>query len=244
MTNHKDHEKLYEGAHKGDTWTLPEDFDQNPRGRAVEMVRSQFEGPVSVLDIGCGKAINTKWVADQGDGSTWMGIDVVSKEKIGLAVENDKTHTFLEGDFTNPEFRQENGLEGEKFDIITDQGATFVELDDTEVEAYLKLAHSLLKENGVFLVLTLLDKPQTVIFADGRKRVIRSIEDFQREPFSKYFEIEEEVKKNPFTYAGHTYLPEGIYEGIKNPLPAKVGDELQLHVASIPMWKKSNPEAK
>lgn len=244
MSQHKEHEKLYEGAHKGDTWTLPEDFDQNPRGRAVEMVRAHFEGPVSVLDIGCGKAINTKWVADQSDGSTWTGVDVVAKEKIGLKVENDATHQFVEGDFTNLEFRQSNGLEGEKFDIITDQGATFIELDDSEVEAYLKVVHSLLKEKGVFLVLTLIDKPQVVFFADGRKRVIRSVEDFQREPFSKYFEIEDAVKQNPFTYAGHTYLPEGLYPGIKNPLPAKVGDELQLQVASIPLWKKSTTEAK
>ncbi|HEY4514685.1 MAG TPA: class I SAM-dependent methyltransferase [Candidatus Paceibacterota bacterium] len=244
MSQHKDHEKLYEGAHKGDTWTLPEDFDLNPRGRAVEMVRSQFEGPVAILDIGCGKAINTKWVADQNDGSTWTGVDVVAKEKIGLKVEDDATHTFLEGDFTDPEFREKNKLVGEKFDIITDQGATFIELDDSQVEDYLKLAHSLLKEKGIFLVLTLLDKPQVVIFADGRKRVIRSIEDFQREPFSKYFEIEDAVKENPFAYAGHTYLPEGLYPGIKNPLPAKVGEELQLQVASIPMKKKTTVPAK
>lgn len=244
MSQHKDHEKLYEGAHRGDTWTLPEDFDLNPRGRAVEMVRSKFEGPVNVLDIGCGRAINTKWVAEQNDGSTWTGVDVISREKIGLKVENDATHTFLEGDFTDPEFRISHQLEGARFDMIVDQGATFIELDDSQVEDYLKVVHSLLKEKGVFLALTLIDKPQVVIFADGRRRVIRSIEDFQREPFSKYFEIEEAVKQNPFAYAGHTYLPEGIYEGIKNPLPAKMGDELQLHVAQIPLHKKSVPEVK
>lgn len=261
MEGNKNHEALYEGAHRGDTWTLPENFELNPRGRAVEMVRAQFEGPVSVLDIGCGKGINTAWIADQNDGSSWTGIDVVSKETIGLDIPDDAQHQFIEGDILSEEFQKKNEFENKKFDIIVDQGAVFVTMDDpSEVENYLKLASRLLNEKGIFLVLTVIGRPQVAIFPDGRKRVIRSAEDFQNEPFSTYFELEEGVKQNPFAYYGHSFLPEDQYknvdlttlspearklaEDLKNPLGAKMGDPVQLQIAQIPLRKKSSPLAK
>src|SRR3989344_6574602 len=148
MRKYEHHESLYKGAHRGDTWTLSENLNENPRMRAVQMVRSQFDGPISVLDIGCGKALNSKWIADHGDGSTWTGVDVLAKEKIGLEIEENQTHKFFEGNIDDPEFRKSNGLDGEKFDLIVDQGAVFVASDDSEIEQYLKLAHSLLKEKG------------------------------------------------------------------------------------------------
>ncbi len=240
MKEGKSYEDLYKGAHRGDTWTLPENSNLNPRLRAVEMVRSKFEGPVRILDIGCGKAINTKWIADNNDGSSWVGIDVISKEKMGLRVENDKNHRFIEGNIFSKDFRKTNNLEKEKFDIIVDQGTAFLEIDNpTDLDNYLKMTYNLLNNNGILIILSPIGKPQVVIFPDGRKRVFRSPEDFQKEPFNKYFGIEKDVQNNIFTYGGYSYLPDfDSKESSKNPMSTKVGDELQLQIAQIPLRKK------
>jgi len=39
-------------AGKGDTWTMPENFRENPRAAIVLEARERFDRPVSVLDIG------------------------------------------------------------------------------------------------------------------------------------------------------------------------------------------------
>ncbi|MDO8604729.1 MAG: class I SAM-dependent methyltransferase [bacterium] len=229
MEEKKIYEALYNGEYKGDSWTLPENFIENPRARAVYDVREKFMRPVSVLDIGCGKGVNTKWIAESNDGSTWTGIDIVSKDKIGLDVPNDAHHGFFEGDILNEEFRKQTGLDKARFDIIVDQGSVFVEMDDlVEVEKYLKLIHSLLSDKGVFLALTIIGKPHTVIFADGRRRVIRALEDFQKPPFSNYFDVETELRNidamGPYT------------------IEAKLrsGENVRLQIAQISLTKIRN----
>lgn len=227
--NKKIYEALYAGGPQGDSWTLAEDITQNPRKRAVLDVWEKFNGPVSILDIGCGKGLNTKWITSTSAGSSWVGVDIVSKEKIGIDI-SDSKQKFFEGDIRNEEFRKGTGIEYSKFEIIVDQGATFVELDSSaELESYLKLVHSLLSENGVFIALTIIGEPETIIFADGRKRVIRAKEDFINEPVCKYFEIDNSTQIDSIAHNKYSYPVE---------LKSASGENIRLQIAQILLKKK------
>lgn len=223
---------LYSGQGKGDTWTLPENFKENPRARGVLAARQRFNHPVEVLDIGCGKGKNSKWIAESEADSSWVGIDIV-------AIPDDvclKNEDFLEGDFLDDDFRKKHEEIVKLKDIIIDQGAILVEIEDlNKLDQYLEIIHSTLKDNGVFVVLFMQGKHQTVIFPDGRKRVTWEVGDLSKEPFSKYFTIENIGQ--PFEN-GYSYMPERENSDFKNPLGAKVGDEMQVSMFQIIFGKK------
>lgn len=115
---------LYKGIGRGDTWTLPENFAENPRAAIVAHTREKFPGPVSVLDIGCGKGINTKWIAEVDRNSHWTGVDVVSQEELGLKIQKedgDRFH-FVQGNMLDESFRGQLAGSVGKFEMIVDQG--------------------------------------------------------------------------------------------------------------------------
>lgn len=231
------HEKLYTGSGKGDTWTMPESFRENPRAAIVLNARERFNRPVSVLDIGCGKGINTIWVAKTGDGSEWYGVDAVSSDKIGISIPSDTHFNFETGDFLDANFRQDHPNFTEPKDIVVDQGAVLVELDDPKkLDDYLRLIHNSLKEDGVFVALFMKGGHRVIYFPDGRKRVLWEPEDMARSPFSDYFTIENE---NILDH-GYSYIPEDPRRpDIKNPLSAKTGDELQITIFQVLFRKKT-----
>ncbi len=235
--NQPSHESLYGGKHKGDTWTLSENFDKNPRGAAIQFIRNKFSGPISVLDIGCGKGVNTMWVAKDDVQSNWVGVDAVAPDKIGIQipVEN-KNVAFVQGDFLHDDSLSAKNLElQQQFEIVVDQGAAFVEIDDEVVMSkYLAKIARYLKTGGYFIALTVEGKHGTTIWPDGRKRVFHDLSDFEKVPFSEYFEVEK-VTGN----FGYSYLPEdAALPHVKNPMGAKTGDERQVVMVHIFFKKK------
>lgn len=229
----KIYENLYSGIGKGDTWTLPENFKENPRARAVLSARQKFNHSVAVLDIGCGKGGNSKWIAEADKDSTWAGVDIAAHPE-AIDASNRK---FLNGDFLSEEFRHEHFELNELKDIVIDQGAILVEIEDLgKLDEYLKLICDTLKEDGIFVALFMKGSHQVVMFPDGRKRVTWEVEDLSKEPFSKYFTIENIGQ--PFEN-GYSYLPEHPNSDFKNPLGAKVGDEMQVTMFQIFFRKRS-----
>jgi SAM-dependent methyltransferase len=232
------YESLYSGAGKGTTWAFPEGFHENPRAAAVLDVRKKFDHAVSVLDIGCGKGVNTGWIARSGDGSTWFGVDVVNKEKIGLALPPDDEHfVFAEGNFLDENFLKSHPDFAEPKDIIVDQGAILLELEDEkQLREYLGTLYASLKDDGIFLALFMQGKHGTIHFPDGRKRVLWEPKDLAQPPFSDYFTVEN--LKEPFIH-GYSMIPEDPSRpDIKNPLGAKTGDAMQITVFQIQFRKK------
>lgn len=227
------YENLYSGIGKGDTWTLPENFKENPRARAVLSARQKFNHSVNALDIGCGKGGNSKWIAESDINSNWVGVDIASHPG---SIDSDNKK-FLNGDFLNTEFRREHPEIAELKDIVIDQGAILVEIESLDkLDEYLELINSTLKEDGIFVALFMKGSHQVVMFPDGRKRVTWEVEDLNKEPFSKYFTIENIGQ--PFEN-GYSYLPEHPNSDFKNPLGAKVGDEMQVTMFQI-MFRKKN----
>ena len=226
------YENLYSGVGKGDTWSLPENFKENPRARAVLSARQKFDHSVDVLDIGCGKGGNSKWIAEADKNSNWIGVDLASHPD---AIDSDNKK-FISGDFLNNDFRQEHQEIANLKDIVIDQGAILVEIEDlNKLDEYLELIHRTLKEDGIFVALFMKGSHQVVMFPDGRKRITWEVEDLQKEPFSKYFTIENICQ--PFEN-GYSYIPEHPNSDFKNPLGAKVGDEMQVTMFQI-IFKKS-----
>lgn len=236
--NGRSHETLYSGSHKGDTWTLSENFDMNPRGAAIQFVREKFSGPVGVLDIGCGKGVNTMWVAKQDNQSRWVGVDAVAAETIGIQLpEQSENTTFVQGDFLHDNtLDEQNPALKQKFEIAIDQGAAFVEIDDeNEMRDYLRKISDHLIDGGYFIALTVEGKSETTIWPDGRKRVFHELADFEKPPFSEFFDVEK-VESN----FGYSYLPEDPeLPHVKNPMGAKTRDERQVMMVHIFFKKKS-----
>lgn len=226
---------LYRGIGKGDTWTLPKNLEENPRESLVVEVRKKFAGPVNVLDIGCGKGLNTKWIAEIDSNSHWTGSDVVSANELGLEIpKDDDRFYFYEGNILDKDFRNKYFSQGNKFEIIVDQGSILAELEDEDVRAeYLNFVANHLTHDGRYVVLVMEGNGGIVVFPDGRHRHTYSAEDFTVSPFKELFDVEE---SNLFSYS---YLPESAdWPEVKNPLGAKVGDERQLTAAQFVLKKK------
>ncbi len=85
--------KLYKDFGKGDTWSDSGNIDGNPRRKIIEHMRESFSGPISILDIGTGKASNTKWIAEIDDESNWVGIDLLKHKDLKIPKGN--THFFI-----------------------------------------------------------------------------------------------------------------------------------------------------
>jgi len=232
------HKSLYEGVGKGDTWTKKD----GPREAAIVYIREKFSGPVKILDIGCGKGLNTKWIAEKDLQSQWVGIDAVSAETIGIDLPKNATNlTFIKGDFLHDnELERVTPILQQPFEIIVDQGAAFVEIDEIdEMRNYLSKIHKHLADNGFFIALTCQGKPGTIKFPDGRKRVFHNLEDFEKPPFSEFFEVDH-VESN----FGESILPEEPYwPHVKNPMGTKQGDERQLTIAHVFFKKKISTQA-
>ena len=201
-------------------------------------MRESFSGPISILDIGTGKASNTKWIAEIDDESNWVGIDLLKHKDLKIPKGN--THfSFFEGDFLNKDFRKNNPNLQEQRDLIVDQGAILTELEKGELSDYLKLIYDRLKDGGKFITLLMKGESNKVIFfPDGRKRVLHNPEDLTKSPFSDYFEVDKESIKNPMLF-GYTYQPESDNKPeIKNPIGAKIGDKLQVTLFHTILNKK------
>jgi SAM-dependent methyltransferase len=218
--------KLYDGQGKGDTWTLPTDSSLNPRLQVVEEAASRFDGSINVLDIGCGKGGNT--LGTLSCGGSWTGVDMESKEKIGLSLPTANAK-FFQGDFLSEDFRKDLGT----FDLIVDQGALIIGMDSAEeFKKYVEVIFSMLKPGGRFVGLFLnqfdCENGSTVYLLDGRKRGLLFPSQVV-ELCESYFEVESGLQ---YEHA-YSYLP-----GENNPLGAKVGDSHQITTFQLIMRKK------
>lgn len=161
------------------------------RKEFVEKAIENINAPIDVLDIGCGDGKNTTWIGEQ-DGNSWTGVDIVSPDKTRLQIP--KSGTFIQRSFYEDDYLEHEPLLSKNFGLVVDQGAILAELrDDTEIEKYLARVSRLLKEDGIFVVLTVLGENQDMIgsvtLPDGRVRSEFHEEIFKKEPFSKYFEV-------------------------------------------------------
>lgn len=219
--------KLYSGQGKGDTWTLPTNTNLNPRAQAVEAAAMMLNGPISVLDIGCGKGINTLGTLNKG--GNWTGVDVESAEKISLNISQNSNVRFVQGNFCSEAFRKNLG----EFDLIVDQGAALVEVDSREkLKNYLKSIHTMLKPGGRFVALFFHqfanEEGASVNFPDGRKRGLWTPSEVA-EVCGEYFQIESGLE---YEHA-YSYLP-----GKSNPIGAMIGDSRQITLFQLIMVKK------
>lgn len=216
--------KLYSGAGKGDTWTLSNETSLNPRAQAVEAAASRFQGQIDVLDVGCGRGVNSLWTIKLG--GSWTGVDTESAEKIGLNLPAGAR--FEQGNICSDELQKNLG----KFDLIVDQGAELVEIDNQEdLEKYLESVSRMVKEGGRFVALFLHqfegESGSTVIFPDGRKRGLWTAEEATK-ICAKYFQVESGLG---FEHA-YSYLP-----GEHNPLGAQAGDSRQITLFHLVLKK-------
>lgn len=218
--------KLYDGQGKGDTWTLPTNSSLNPRLQVVEEAASRFEGPINVLDVGCGKGGNT--LGTLGRGGNWAGVDMESAQKIGLSLPTANAK-FFQGDFLSEDFRSELGT----YDLIIDQGALIIGMDSAEeFKKYVEVIFSMLKPGGRFVGLFLNqfegESGSTVYLLDGRKRGLL-LPSQVVELCKSFFEVESGLQ---YEHA-YSYLP-----GENNPLGAQVGDSRQITTFQLIMKKK------
>ena len=71
------YQSLY-GVRVGRYWTLPKNFE-NPRHEGLRCEGAVCR-PVRV-GLGCGRGVNTQWIAESGDGSHWTGVDAMKPKK-------------------------------------------------------------------------------------------------------------------------------------------------------------------
>jgi SAM-dependent methyltransferase len=232
------YDKLYKGSGLGDTWSKPINVEGNPRRDIVKHARDSFLGPISVFDIGTGNGSNTKWIAETGDGSKWVGIDFVKHKDLKIP-ETNVSLSFYEGDFLNKDFRSNNPKLQERVDLIVDQAAILIELEKNELVDYLQLIYDRLNNGGKFVILLMKGESDKIIhLLDGRKRVLHEPEDLTKIPFSDYFEVDKESLENPMLF-GYGYPPESdANPEIKNPIGAKEGDEFQIFLFQTILNKK------
>lgn len=189
---------LYNWEWNADTWTLPADLDLNPRLGAVSSARKKLhDSAITVLDIGCGLWLNSKWIAENDSASNWVGIDYAIIPDIG----NYDNIRFLTGDFLDPDFRSEQNSLISKKDLIIDQWAILPILEDSvKLDEYLQTIYNSLNSNWIFLTMFMYGSG-TIHFPDGRIRVCKKPEGLYKKPFSDYFEVEIDNQNLSWNYS-------------------------------------------
>lgn len=142
---------------------------------ALEYVEYWYQA--SILDLGCGAGLHTKWHAEKYQRCRWTGIDIVDAETMKLVVpENGR---FAVADLRSSEGWQHPFLRDE-YNLVVDQGAIFASLtDDAERDEYLARVASRLKPDGVFLALVVEGERGVMRFPDGRLRMRLSRRDIK-----------------------------------------------------------------
>lgn len=122
---------------------------------------------VRCLDIGCGAGLHTAFIGEEAHGH-WTGVDMCDADTMKLAIPRN-------GRFAVVDLRTDDGWQHlflqEKYNLIVDQGAVFVSLDnDDERNAFVAHVTSALDVGGYFIGLVVKGAWGRMVFPDGRVR--------------------------------------------------------------------------
>lgn len=169
----------------------------------------------NALEIGCGTGVFINWITSKG--FKGAGIDI-STTAIELAKQqNYKNVDFFEGDFC-----YSNVLENEKFDLIVDGNCFHCIVEDEDRKIFLEKAHSLLNENGVFMLNTMCSPINKKAFFEDNKT-------FKFKNHILYVPYNVELEGSKF-FDGKLYMAQRKIEHWKNVLKAvkKAGFEIKM----------------
>lgn len=160
--------KIYSGTGH-ETWTRA---TAERRGWVEKSIKRLFSTG-DILDVGCGRGLNTSSLAEQG--WKWFGVDIVSAETLQLNVP--AGGAFVCGDLRDPAWIASSDLTKRSYDVVVDQGSVLVSLNDTEERrAYIELLGRLVRQNGLLVILVLHGKGPPIVFPDGRIRTFSTPE--------------------------------------------------------------------
>lgn len=165
----------------GETWTRTTSERRSWVANALSHQRLNHAA-CSVLDIGCGRGLNTIWLAERE--SQWNGLDVVSAEALKLMTP--ENGVFQQGNLRDPQWVANSTLMHRTYDVVVDQGSVLVSLDDpNERRGYIELLGSLVNPGGILVILVVYGDEPPMIFPDGRIRTC-STSDSLREEFPEF----------------------------------------------------------
>lgn len=193
----------------------------------ITSVYQKLTPPIRVLDIGCGKGLNSTWIG-RIEGNEWIGIDIVALEISGLEV---PLHgNFICGDWSSQEVASHPDLQ-QAFDLIIDQGGVLTSLTSSDVIAtYLQRVSALLKPDGRFCALVTYDPMAAHAYSDDlpdkRHRRFFVLQDFFDDPFRSLFSLE---SKSIITYEN---------DSPSNPYSVVAGNTRDLSIIQLDFRKK------
>ena len=145
--------------------------------------------PKNLLDIGCGRGLNTLWLASPT--CRWYGTDIVSAETLKL--ELSEYSTFQQGDLRNPHWVATSPLMRQTYETVVDQGSVLVSLDDiTERQSYIELLNQLVEPGGLLILLVVYGTGPAMTFPDGRIRALSTPESLSAE-LSEFEQVETRI---------------------------------------------------